>query len=69
MQKVKLKVKGMLCNNCENRIKKVLENMEGIENVEANHESGMVTVTSNEKIAVSKIVEKIENIGYEIIEE
>ena len=35
----------MVCNGCENRVKNDLKNIEGVENVIVNHESGMVTVT------------------------
>jgi len=69
MKEINLKVNGMVCNGCENRVKNALKNIKGIENVIADHESGMVTVISNEEIKESLIVETIENIGYEIIKE
>ena len=45
MKEINFKVNGMVCNGCENRVKNALKNIEGVENVIVNHESGMVTVT------------------------
>ena len=59
----------MVCNGCENRVKNALKNIEGVENVIVNHESGMVTVTLKEEIDVNIVIKTIENLGYEIIKE
>ena len=69
MKEINLKVNGMVCNGCENRVKNALKNIDGVENVIANHESGVVTVTSKEEIEKSLIEETIENLGFEIIKE
>ncbi len=37
MKETTIKVKGMVCNGCENRVKNALKNIEGIEEVVANH--------------------------------
>lgn len=67
MKEINLKVNGMVCNGCENRVKNALKNIEGVENVIANHESGMVTVTLKEEIDANIIIKTIENLDYEII--
>ena len=59
----------MVCNGCENRVKNALKNIEGVENVIVNHESGMVTVTLKEEIDANIVIKTIENLGYEIIKE
>lgn len=69
MTEINLKVDGMVCNGCENRVKNALKNIDGVENIIADHESGIVTVTLKEKIDVSIIIKKIEDLGYEIIKE
>ncbi len=69
MKEINLKVNGMVCNGCENRVKNALKNIEGVENVIANHESGMVTVTLKEEIDANIIIKTIGNLGYEIIKE
>ena len=69
MEEIKIKVNGMVCEGCENRIKNVLSTLDGIQKVEANHEIGIVVVTSSKEILRSYIEEKINNLGFEIIKE
>ena len=69
MEEIKIKVNGMVCEGCENRIKNVLSTLDGIQKVEANHEIGIVLVTSSKEILRSYIEEKINNLGFEIIKE
>ena len=69
MKQINLKVNGMVCNGCENRVKNVLKNIEGVSDVTASYKSGVVTVTLDEEITEDLIQETIENLGYEIIEE
>ena len=69
MKEISLKVKGMVCNGCENRVKNALKNIEGVEEVIASHETGIVTITLNEEIKTHLLEEKIENLGFEVIKE
>ena len=69
MKELKLKIDGMVCGGCENRVKSALALIDGVESVDANHNTGIVTITSKEDIDVSKIKEKIIDIGFEIVEE
>ena len=69
MKEIIINVRGMVCNGCENWVKNALKNIEGVENVIVNHESGMVTVTLKEEIDVNIVIKTIENLGYEIIKE
>ena len=69
MKELKLKVSGMVCGGCENRVKTALSKINGVESVDANHNTGIVTITSKEDIDVGKIKEKIIDIGFEIVEE
>ena len=68
MKEIQLKINGMMCVGCENRVKSAVSLIEGVEKVEADHNTGIVTVTSKEDIDISKIKEKIIDIGYEIEE-
>lgn len=61
MKEINLKVDGMVCNGCENRVKNALEN------IIANHESNRVSVTLKEEIEESIIINKIEDLGYKVI--
>lgn len=69
MKETIIKVEGMVCNGCENRVQNALKTIEGIENVVANHVSGTVTVTSKSEVTISTMKEKIEDIGFKVKED
>ncbi len=65
MKETILKVKGMACEGCENRIQNALKTIEGVETVVANHNYGTVKVTAD-GVDENVLKEKIEDIGYEV---
>lgn len=67
MNEISLKIKGMMCNGCENRVKNALSNLDGIEKVNANYTTGEVIIYCNNTIDKKIIEDTIEDIGYEII--
>ena len=69
MKETVIKVNGMVCNGCENRVQNALKTIDGIEEVVANHNDGIVTITSNEDVARNVMEEKIEDIGFEVVKE
>ena len=69
MEKISLKVKGMVCTGCENRVKNALYIIDGVENVEADYKTGMVVITLSKDIKIQDIEEKIDDLGFEIIKE
>jgi copper chaperone CopZ len=66
MKETIINVKGMVCNGCENRVKNALKNINGVESVEADHNTGIVKVISNDEVTESAIDEKIEDLGFEV---
>ena len=68
MKELKVKVEGMVCEGCENRVKSAISLMDGVETVEANHNTGIVTINVKEDLDIAKIKEKIEDLGYDVIE-
>ena len=66
MKKLEIKVKGMMCAGCENRVQNALKTIDGVEKVVANHEAGIVAVSLEDVIEEETIKEKIEDIGYEV---
>ena len=68
MNEINLKVKGMHCEGCENRIKNSLSTIEGIVEVIANHNNGTVVIKTNKNIDEDDIREKIDDLGFEIEE-
>jgi copper chaperone len=67
MKETIINVKGMVCNGCENRVQNALKNINGVENVVADHNTGKVTITSNEDVSENVMKEKIEDLGFEIV--
>ena len=68
MKELKLKVYAMVFELCENIVKSAISLMDGVENVDANHNTGIVTVNVKEDLDIAKIKEKIEDLGYDVIE-
>lgn len=69
MKETIIKVEGMVCGGCENRIKNALGQIDGVENVEASHETGIVKVNADEKVAKETMEETIEDIGFDVVKE
>ena len=66
MEKV-YKIEGMMCPHCEARVKKVLEEIDGVESVIASHEKGTATVTFSKEISDDVIIGIITEQGYKVI--
>lgn len=69
MKELKIKINGMVCGGCENRVKIALSEISGVESVDADHNTGMVTIKTENDLDVAKIKERITDLGFEIIEE
>ena len=69
MKETNLIVNGMMCGGCENRVKNAIKNIEGVENVTADHNTGKVIVVSNNEVSEEIIKEALEDIGYEVVKE
>lgn len=67
MIEISLVIKGMMCEGCENRVKNAIGNIEGVDKVTADHNTGNVIVICNNENLKTKIEETIEDIGYEIV--
>lgn len=62
-----VKIEGMMCPHCEARVKKVLEEIDGVQNVVASHESNTAVITSTKEIGDDVIKAIIEEQGYKVI--
>lgn len=69
MKETNLIVNGMMCGGCESRVKNAIKNIEGVENVTADHKTGKVIVISNNEVSEEIIKEALEDIGYEVVRE
>ena len=52
MKETIINVKGMVCGGCENRVKNALGTIEGIGEVEADYNTGIVKVLHNENVKI-----------------
>jgi len=68
MKEINFKVEGMMCEGCENRVRNAIKNIEGGEEVLANHNEKIVKVIFVENIDENNIKEVIEELGFEVIE-
>ncbi len=66
MKEINLKVEGMACSGCENRIKNAVKTISGVDEVEANHETGVVKVKAEDSVNIENIKEKIDSIGFDV---
>ncbi len=63
-----LHVTGMTCGGCENAVKRVLKQVNGVSDVTASHASGTVDVTYDPEKATPEVFkQKIEGIGYQVV--
>ena len=69
MKEFNFKLSGMVCDGCEKRVKNALKNIENGVEVEADHNTGSVTLKYNDKIDVELVKETIEDIGFEYLGE
>lgn len=67
MNEINLNVDGIECMGCEKRIQNAISNISGVEKVIANHKDGTVKVKANKDLE-KEIKEKINNLGFEVIE-
>lgn len=61
-----LKIQGMSCGHCENRVKNALAEL-GITVVEVSAKEDMAKVEINDESMIDEIVDAIEDAGYDVI--
>ena len=65
MKEIKLKIEGMHCTGCSNRLEKVLNNTVGVEKAIVSFEEKQAIITYNEsQIDLTQIKEAIEGAGF-----
>ena len=68
--KIEIRISGMSCTGCENRVENVLKNIENVESVNANYNTGIVEIETNniKDLDIDMIKETLEDLGYNILE-
>ncbi len=66
-ESLQLRVAGMTCGGCENAVKRALQQIEGVEDVTASHDAGLVGVRFDAaKVTPAVLKERIELLGYDV---
>lgn len=68
--KIEIRISGMSCTGCENRVENVLKNIENVKSVNANYNTGIVEIGTNDikNLDIDVIKETLEDLGYDILE-
>ena len=69
MKEAIINVKGMVCRGCENRVKNALKEIDGVEEVEADYNTGIVKVLADEIVKRKTLEDVIEDIEFEVVKE
>lgn len=62
-----LKVKGMSCQHCVMSVKKALSQLEGVQSVEVDLQTGEVRFENTKGVASNRIEKAITDAGYEVM--
>lgn len=68
MKEIELKVNGMVCGGCENRVQNAVSLIDGVESVVADHNTNTVKVTTSKEVDLNIIKEKIQDLDFEVVE-
>ena len=59
-------IEGMMCGHCEARVKKILEEIQGVDSAEVSHEKGTAIVTASDDISDEILKEVVEAQDYKV---
>ncbi|MBR1854185.1 MAG: heavy metal translocating P-type ATPase [Lachnospiraceae bacterium] len=65
-EKRTMSIEGMMCEHCENRVKKALENIEGVSQAVVSHEKKTAIVTLNNEVPDEVLKKAVEGEGYQV---
>ncbi len=65
MREIKLKIEGMHCAGCSNRLEKILNNVDGVESAKVSLEEKSADIKYNEEeVELNTILQGIEDAGF-----
>lgn len=65
MKEIKLKIEGMHCAGCSNRLEKILNNVDGVEIAKVSLEEKSADIKYNEEeVELKTILQEIEDAGF-----
>lgn len=67
MENITLKINGMKCTGCSQRVERALKNTDGIESASVNLETREANVSYNkDEISINEICDTITDVGFEV---
>ena len=66
--KTTIKIEGMSCEHCANKVKTTLEKIENKSKIKVNLSKKEATITSNKKLDIKLLKEEIENLDYNFVD-
>ena len=66
--KTTIKIEGMSCEHCANKLKTTLEKIENKSKIKVNLSKKEATITSNKKLDLKLLKEEIENLDYKVVD-
>lgn len=63
-----LKIEGMMCMHCEARVKKCLEETDGVTEAVVSHQTGTATIKMSKDIPYDELKKTVEEQGYKVID-
>lgn len=61
-----IKIEGMMCTHCSGRVKKALEEIDGVKSADVSHETGEAKVETTKDVPVSVLTKAVEDAGYKV---
>lgn len=66
METIELNVEGMTCGGCENAVRNVVSSLAGVEDVEADHETGKVVISASGPVDLEGVKTAVAEAGYTV---
>lgn len=63
-----IKIEGMMCNGCSERVRKALEALPEVENAVVSHEAGNAVVTAKDGTDLAVLKTAVLNQGFDVID-
>lgn len=67
MNKITLKIEGMMCPHCEARVKQTLEGTSGVASAEVSHKAGTAIVSCADSVSRESLAKIVEAQGYKVV--
>jgi copper chaperone CopZ len=65
--KKKINIEGMTCGHCSARVKKALEQIEGVESADVSAEDKRAMVTLSHEVQDEKFISAVDEVGYKVV--